>query len=334
VALTDSTVEDRLRAFVEREQLDVARTETLVGEASNRAYSRFHLVDGSCRVAALLPEPFEPASLPFLNVRELFAAIPLRVPEVFVTDGPNGVLLLEDLGDALLQDAVEGASPSDKAGLYREALEMLARLQLRGAELDSPRFSAFQVAFDAEKFRWELDFFQAHFLEGLLGASLDDAERAVLDRDFARIASELASAPFVLCHRDFHARNLMLFEGELAVIDFQDARKGPAAYDVVSLLSDSYVSHEPDFVEEMVDFFEQRTKQSISESYDIAALQRNIKALGTFGYQIARRDNAVYRRYLAQTVSLVDRNLSGKPRFRELRNILTRHCEQNLERLK
>ena len=45
----------------------------------------------------------------------------------------------------------------------------------------------------------------------------------------------------MLCHRDYHSRNLMLHDGSLYIIDFQDARMGPDTYDLVSLLRDSYV---------------------------------------------------------------------------------------------
>ena len=63
------------------------------------------------------------------------------------------------------------------------------------------------------------------------------------------IAEELAAEPRVLCHRDYHSRNLMLHEVSLYIIDFQDARMGPDTYDLVSLLRDSYV----DFSEQQVD---------------------------------------------------------------------------------
>ena len=53
----------------------------------------------------------------------------------------------------------------------------------------------------------------------------------------------------MLCHRDYHSRNLMLHDGSLYIIDFQDARMGPDTYDLVSLLRDSYV----DFTEAQVD---------------------------------------------------------------------------------
>ena len=49
----------------------------------------------------------------------------------------------------------------------------------------------------------------------------------------------MASLPRVLCHRDFHVRNIMVKNGIQYLIDFQDARWGPLVYDVASLVKDS-----------------------------------------------------------------------------------------------
>ena len=59
----------------------------------------------------------------------------------------------------------------------------------------------------------------------------------------------------MLCHRDYHSRNLMLRDGALFIIDFQDARMGPDTYDLVSLLRDSYVDLASQQVEELIAYF-------------------------------------------------------------------------------
>src|SRR5207302_2173835 len=97
----------------------------------------------------------------------------------------------------------------------------------------------------------ELNFFARHFLEAYRGATLGDAERAAFEKEWLAINGELAAEPRVLCHRDYHSRNLMLHDGSLYIIDFQDARMGPDTYDLASLLRDSYV----DFTEAQVDAF-------------------------------------------------------------------------------
>jgi len=313
-------------------ELDGADVEPLVGDASNRAYFRVALNDDTW-IVALLPKAFETDSLPFLNVARLLGEIPVRIPEVIHVAGEQGALVLEDLGDNILQDVVEGATPARKTELYQEAIDILARLALRGAELESERFLPYQIAFDPKKFMWELDFFRKHFLEGLRGCVLETSEREGLDAAFQDLSAQLCAHTFVLCHRDYHARNLMIVPSgsgasELAVIDFQDARQGPRAYDLVSLLNDSYVAHTPELVSVMTERFEHAVGADVSEEYDACALQRNLKALGTFGYQIGHRHNAVYERYLEGTLELVRANLERNPRWDSLRRILARHCEE------
>lgn len=323
MSLTDEPLGERVARFAQRQSLKM--TTPMVGDASNRAYFRVELESGETRVLALLPEAFTEQELPFLNVAELLRAMPIRVPRVIEVWGSEGILLLEDLGDRLLQDAAEESSEPGKKELYRKAIEMLATLQLRGKELENERYLPFRIAFDEAKFFQELEFFREHFIEGLQGALLEGTEIEELERAFRDIAKELTTKPRVLCHRDYHARNLMLVSGELVLIDFQDARRGPVAYDLVSLLNDSYVAHDAEFVREMTALFEDTIGVTVFEDYDVAALQRNLKALGTFGYQIARRGNDVYERYLEHTVTMVRDNFERNPRWDALRRILARH---------
>lgn len=326
MSLTGVEPLERARRFLV--DFAVARIDPLVGDASNRAYCRVVLKDGKSRILALLPETFEPDAMPFLNAAALFAEIPVRVPKVLGVDGDRGILLLEDLGDDLLQDVVERETVSRKRGLYEEAIDILARLQRRGDQLAGDRYLALRTAFDREKFTWELEFFREHFLEGFCGSSLEPADREELAKVFSSLSAQLCEQEFVLCHRDYHARNLMVVPEGLVVIDFQDARRGPRAYDVVSLLNDSYVAHTKELAAAMVERFELAVGASIAKDYDVAALQRNLKALGTFGYQIGRRGNSVYERYLDGTLELVRANLERNPRWDSLRRILARYCEE------
>ena len=303
----------------------------LAGDASNRLYFRVEPDRDETRILALLPGPFDPGELPFLEVSKLFEAIPLRVPRIYEVAGDLGILLLEDLGDLLLQDAVErGCTEGRKNALYRESVSMLVRLQARGAELsrEGRRFGPFRIAFDDKKFGDELAFFRLHFLEGFSGRALSDRDARELDSEFRALASELASQPYALCHRDYHSRNLILCGDELAVIDHQDARMGPRCYDLASLLNDSYVTHEAPLVREMKELFSRETGADVGAEYDVAALQRNLKALGTFGYQISARANDVYRRYVPQTLALVRANLEANPRWDRLRSALAKHLPE------
>src|SRR5437762_2032029 len=188
----------------------------------------------------------------------------------------------------------------------------------------------------AEMPTWELQFFTKHFLEAYRGAQITPAAREALAAEYAAIVEELASEPRVLCHRDYHSRNLMLHEGNLYIIDFQDARLGPDTYDLVSLLRDSYVDFTEAQIEELIAFFlamrghtgqsdSAADRQEFRRRFDLMALQRNLKALGTFGFQTTSRGNPVYIQYIPRTLSYVRGNLAKHPRFAALRTLLGTH---------
>ena len=320
-----STATERLKALAER--LAASEVSRLAGDASTRLYYRIRLDDDQTRIVAVLPEPFEPDQLPFLDTHALLRTLGIRVPRVYESMGPDGILVLEDLGDRLLQNEVS-VRHANKRQLYAEAIDLLTKLQIGARELSPRSHLALRTAFDDRKFREELSFFRTHYLEGLRGARLDAEDGLALDASFENIARELASQTYALCHRDYHSRNLIRYGGDLAVIDFQDARLGPRVYDLVSLMNDSYVVNSVELVEDMTERLSRALGVDIANEYDLAALQRNLKALGTFGYQIVHRANEVYRPYLAPTLGLVRDNLERNPRFATLRRVLAKQLPE------
>lgn len=284
-------------------------------------------------VLAVYPGPFEFDALPFVNVARLLSAMPLPVPHILGHSNALGIIALQDLGDVTLQAHVGAASPADHAALYRQAVTIVATLQQRGHELASPQYVPYGIAFDIEKLTWELQFFTRHFLEAYRGAALTDSARTALAQEYAAIAEELSADPRVLCHRDYHSRNLMLHEGSLYVIDFQDARLGPDTYDLASLLRDSYVDFTEQQVESLIAFFLALRGQATGHDefrrrFDLMALQRNLKALGTFGFQTTARDNTVYIQYIPRTLNCLRGNLAKYPRFGRLRELLAAHLDE------
>jgi aminoglycoside/choline kinase family phosphotransferase len=247
--------------------------------------------------------------------------------------GDIGVLALEDLGDMTLQAHLGAASASEHADLYRQAVALIATLQERGTALESPEYLPYRMAFDVEKLSWEMEFFTKHFIEAYKGVLISPADRDVLKEEFTGIVEELAGEPRVLCHRDYHSRNLMLHDERLYIIDFQDARMGPDTYDLVSLLRDSYVDLPEATVSDLIAYFlalkgVPSSEARFMERFDLMALQRNLKALGTFGYQTTARRNPVYIQYIPRTLRYVRQNLERHPRFGRLREVLAAHVEE------
>jgi N-acetylmuramate 1-kinase len=327
-------VRSRITQFLTETQLAArgARVVPLTGDASDRRYFRVMLRDEPSQVLAVHPGPIAFDALPFVNVARLLAAMPLPVPRILDHSDALGIIALEDLGDVTLQAHLGAASPGEHAALYRQAVSFIDTMQQRGRELASDGFVPYGIAFDVEKLMWELQFFAKHFLEAYRGAVMTVAAREALTGEFAAIAEELSADPRVLCHRDYHSRNLMFHEGNLHIIDFQDARMGPDTYDLVSLLRDSYVDFTEAQVEELIAFFQalrgDTNAAEFRRRFDLMALQRNVKALGTFGFQTTGRGNTVYIQYIPRTLNYVRANLSRYPRFERLRSLLAEHLDE------
>jgi len=324
-------VQVRLDGYLAQQGLRDARASLLTGDASDRLYVRVTPPAGSTQVLAVYPGPIEFDRMPFAGALELFSTMPVPVPRVVGHSDALGIIAQEDLGDQTLAAHLEATGRADLDLRYREALAIVAQMQRRGTELEPSGFTPYGLAFDVPKLTFELDFFAAHFLEGHRGVKLDGASRDALAAAFGDLARELAAEPRVICHRDYHSRNLMVHDGRLVMIDFQDARLGPDTYDVVSLLRDSYVELEGHRVEALVEYFltldrgpvgRAQDASTFRNRFDVMALQRNLKALGTFGYQATVRGKTSYLRDVPRTLQYVRATFERQPRFAHLRALL------------
>jgi aminoglycoside/choline kinase family phosphotransferase len=217
----------------------------------------------------------------------------VHVPEVLAADFEQGFMLLEDFGDVLLRPKLDAGSVDT---LYTRAMQTLVHLL---ACDDVPGYAL--PPYDRQRLMDEMallrDWFAARYLE----LTLDGAQQAVLADAFARIADAVAAQPQVFVHRDYHSRNLMLLaNGEIGVIDFQDAVTGPVTYDLVSLLRDAYVVWPEADVERWVRQFaamlraEGHLPAAVDDSeflrwVDWMGAQRHLKVVGIFA-RLSLRD--------------------------------------------
>jgi aminoglycoside/choline kinase family phosphotransferase len=321
-------IPERIHRFLRDQRMDgrALTVAPLTGDASDRRYFRVSLDQGESIVLALHAGPIEFTTLPFVNVAGLLAQIPLPMPAILGHADAEGVIALEDLGDVTLQARLNETPASEHSSLYRSAVALIELMQRRGTELASDRYLPYRLAFDVEKLTWELDFFVRHFIEAYRGVTLSAAERELLRLEWLAIAGELSAEPRVLCHRDYHSRNLMVSGGRLHVIDFQDARLGPDTYDLASLLRDSYVELTDSQLEDLIAHFLSLTANNeapeFRRRFDLMALQRNLKALGTFGNQATSRGHTGFVQYMPRTLRYVRENLQKYSRFSRLRELL------------
>jgi aminoglycoside/choline kinase family phosphotransferase len=280
------------------------------GDASLRRFWRMRRPDGTTRVIMDYGEPFEENPADVVVARILSgaglpcAAIDRVVPEV-------GILVVEDLGNRTLEREVHRCQESGEsvAPLYEAAVDLAVRVAQNGTLALAASTRADGPVLDPSRFRFEMSFFAEHFVEGWLGADAGDRLRREL-RDLAECAAA-ATRRRVLCHRDFHSRNLMVLpDGSLAMVDIQDARWGPDTYDLASLLRDAYVDLPPALVEAGLARYwaaiaPDEKPAEFRSRFDLVALQRMVKALGTFGYKASVQGATSYLEGVPRTVGRI-----------------------------
>jgi len=308
----------------------VARLTAIAGDASTRRFFRVARETHETLIAMVLEKPFDERSHPQVLVGRYLESIGFPVPRLEASVPEAGVLFYEDLGDTLLQDvAREQTDANEVARLYAEAVGLIAILQGPGTQRLPAGHPSALSALDKDRFLYELEFFREHYIAGLRGLTLEAGDDRLLRDFFEDLAGAAASPPRVLCHRDYHSRNLLVKDGSIRVVDFQDARLGPAAYDLASLLRDCYVVLPSRLREEMLDLFQEKAATGVSgprfrESFDIVALQRHLKAIGTFAYQASVLGRDRYLESIPATWSYVRDEIARLPAYRDAARALER----------
>ncbi|MFY3746150.1 aminoglycoside phosphotransferase family protein [Anaeromyxobacter sp. Red801] len=338
--------EARVRAAVARatgEDVSRAPVRRLAGHASLRSYWRVGELPCSHVVMVMPPDakPEEvtkggaPAVNPFVDVQRYLAGLGVRVPAILSFEEAEGLMVLEDLGDDMLETRLLAGAP--RARLYEDAIDQLARLRA-AAEARPGGCVAFTRAFDEELYRWELDHFVEWGLEAWKGARLSAAERAVVDRDFDRIAAALAAEPRGFTHRDYQSRNIMVLpSGAQAVIDFQDALLGPRQYDLVALLRDSYVELEPELIDALLRRWLDRFAAAggprleygpFRATFDLLTVQRKLKDAGRFVFIDRVKGNPGFLVSIPASLRYVREAFARRPELAELQRVLAAHVPE------
>lgn len=321
----------------------------LAGDASSRRYYRVRMGEGfpvPSLVMMEYPEEVPPdQELPFVNVHRYLRKAGVPVPRIVLAVPEAKILFLEDAGDTMLEGVVLSArSEEEFLPVYERCMEILVRIQWDGTKsLDGNAIPA-RLAFDVKKFAEEIDFFFENAVRKYGGIALSESEERSLEDLFLPFFEELAALPRVLAHRDYHSRNIMVIPvpesgavPELRILDFQDARMGNVFYDLCSLLRDSYVTLSEKTADELVYVYRHSAPAGLRRMggdpasfpyrLDVSALQRNVKAIGTFGNQAHNLGKPFYLRFIPPTVAHLarnfERNAELKPLARKLLPILS-----------
>jgi aminoglycoside/choline kinase family phosphotransferase len=323
-----ATAVERLENLFKSRRIEIPsdRFAPLTPDASTREYFRVGLKDRTS-IACVYPqdEAGEAQFSACIDVTSLFLKANLPVAEILIADPERGIIVHEDFGDTILRDVLKNSSDRERERRLDEAIRLIARIQAATATAFSSDSIASRLSFDFEKLSWELDFFRTHYfgsLRGIAPGEVPDAFSSELDR----VAEQLAGHARVLAHRDFHAANLMVQNGELKIIDHQDARIGSPSYDLVSLLLDRVTEAPPAewLAEKRALLIAERSalglvgldEREFADEFRLQTIQRCLKAIGTFSFQSAHRGKKHFEQYIGpmfETVLRAARNIGEFP---------------------
>jgi aminoglycoside/choline kinase family phosphotransferase len=250
----------------------------LAGDASFRRY--FRVADhGRSAILMDAPPPHEDPR-PFIQVAQWLVARGFPAPVIFGTDLEQGLVLIEDFGDARMRETVD-AAPESLLRMYEAAVDILIRLRGEPAGPWRP--------YDRKELQREADLLTEWYCPAI-GVTVDTDGYA---KAWGEVFDHALAAEPVTVLRDYHAENLMLIGGTeaLGLLDFQDALAGHPAYDLVSLLQDARRDVEPEIEAAMLDRYRRVTGagDDFDAAYHILGAQRNAKIVGIFT-RLWRRD--------------------------------------------
>ncbi len=285
---TDQETINYLKDHVE----GVEKVSMLAGDASARNYFRLFKEDETM-VAMVYPKNNSEEIIRIRDLTGSYRDAGLNVPEIVGQIGDT-VLLQEDLGDISLQNYLSDASEEEILKIGNDIKIVLEQLK----SIPSGKTS---FKMDLARMKFEINFFITNFVDRFVPSWKRGEE---LREEILKKLENINIKP-VFAHRDFHSRNIFIKNDSLYLIDFQDSLLAPRYYDEVSFVFDPYL--EPQTGKIIFSFFNDKTKPEFEQFY-LTAYQRNIKALGTFGFQYFK-GNKKFFHSIKPTINNIKRNI-------------------------
>jgi aminoglycoside/choline kinase family phosphotransferase len=281
-------------AFVAEAGWPDARIEPLAGDASFRRY--FRIVDDGRSAVLMDAPPQHEDCRPFLAVADHLLDLGFAPPRILHRDLMQGLVLLEDFGDARMAEVI-AADPAREVPIYQAAIDLLRDLHLHPAGPFSP--------YDLATYQREAALFPEWYMPAV---GLDPAQGyAEAWNEALGNLTVFNGAHSVTVLRDYHAENIMLLpDGGLGLLDFQDALAGHPAYDLVSLLQDARREVSPELEAAMLDHYGPLDRAA----YALLGAQRNAKILGIFTRLWKRDGKPRYLAYQPRIWRYLERDLA------------------------
>ncbi len=240
-------------------------------DASFRRYFRVERENNT--FIAMDAPPEKEDSKAFIKISAMLRVNNVHAPKIIEANLMQGFLLIEDLGNLTFLKAL---SKDKLITLYKKAIDELIKMQAIDCYNDLPLY-------DDTLLKKEMQL----LIDWYLPKDISDKQQQQLTDIFQILSNNALNSPQVFVHRDYHARNMMMLDDEVTVIDFQDAVIGSNTYDLCSLLKDAYLQLEPIEIKILLQYYHQQTNSEIKFSkfkkqFELMGLQRHLKILGIF----------------------------------------------------
>ena len=270
--------------------------------SADASFRKYYRLSSENNTLIFMDSSLEKESLtPFIDVTEKLLHVKVNAPKILEKNIQEGFLILKDFGNTNLLDIL---NQDNFEHYYSKAINTIIKMQK--AEIEN------LPLYDKKFLHVEMDLMQDWYIEKLLHVKLSDTQKELIQKTLNRISTIVDLQPqgyFV--HRDFHSRNIMITpEGEMGIIDYQDAMNGAITYDLVSLLKDCYISFEREKIEKLVLEFRDKKGLDVRDEtflkwFDFMGLQRHIKVLGIFSRLYLRDEKDGYLKDIPLTLQYV-----------------------------
>jgi len=242
----------------------------------------------------------------------------LPVPELIGRDPGRKMAVFEDAGGLSLYSWLKCRRAEDKQEeIYRKALDFLILLHTSVTEHVRECPSLQDRRFDYDHIRWETGYFVERFVKGVAGIQIGDA--GALNDNFQSLALKVNSFSKTIVHRDFQSQNIMVRGGNPVVLDYQGARLGPPAYDIVSLLWDPYYRLSCSTRERLLSYYTGKmsadaqwfNEKEFGETLLPCRMQRHMQALGAYGFLSSVKGKNYFLKYIPEGLRLLREDLSA-----------------------
>ncbi len=292
--------------------------EALDARGSDRAYFRLAAAQGRAMLAVYGSQRAENER--YAPLTRALAQAGVAVPQLLGASAAQRWLVLEDLGRVDLLSAVRSRPRARWPALYGTVLEAVVRFhRLAPAAVGA---LALEPAFGPDVYRWERELFAEHLLRRR--CRRPEPEIAAVLGELAGLATALEGASEVVVHRDLQSSNIFLRDEQAVLIDYQGMRRGPAAYDLASLLCDPYVALPSDLRRELLDRYCASVPwgEETRTLFPHAAAQRLVQALGAYARLAALEGTGRFADCIPPAAQILAGETGALPGLRTLRQVL------------